>query len=204
MGNRWFIVDFTVADYVTLTGLVLVWTALWCALSGRVELAIALLTVAMLLDALDGMLARKLGIARPFGRFVGSFVDLLNYTVGPPLILRSMGYDSWPALGIMLLYSTCGLLRLARFNEVGNIQDEKGALAYLGLPVFWIHFLLMGLYGIHRGIGEGAFWWTATLTLPLLSLGFVLNRPFWKPQDYGVIAAVTLGAALFFGWLGLR
>src|SRR5688572_3809145 len=117
-----FIVDFTVADYLTLTGHVLVWSALWCAVGGLVELAIAFLTLAMLFDAIDGKVARSLGVARPFGRYLGSFVDLVDYTVVPPLVLRAMGYDGWLATLVLLFFSTCGMLRLARFNEVGNIR----------------------------------------------------------------------------------
>lgn len=199
-----FIVDFTVADYLTLAGHVLVWSAFWCALGGRVELAIAFLMLAMLFDAIDGKVARSLGVARPLGRYLGSFVDLVDYTVVPPLVLRAMGYGSWLAMLVMFAYSTCGMLRLARFNEVGNIRDGTGELAYLGLPVFWVHFALMALYAVRAVAGDVAFHTVATLVLPALGICFILDRPFWKPQDYGVIAAVTVAGFFVFLWLGLR
>ncbi|MBI2942871.1 MAG: CDP-alcohol phosphatidyltransferase family protein [Candidatus Wallbacteria bacterium] len=199
-----FIVDFTIADYLTLMGHLLVWTGLWCALAMKVELALAALTLAMLLDALDGKVARSLGVARPFGRYLGSFVDLVNYTVCPPLVLHALGYRGWLAAAAMFIFSTCGLLRLARFNEVGNIQDSRGELAYLGLPVFWIHFILALLYAIRWAAGPAAFHAAATVSLPALGFCFVLDRPFWKPQSYAVIAATTVAMAILFLWLGLR
>ncbi|MBI3893238.1 MAG: CDP-alcohol phosphatidyltransferase family protein [Candidatus Wallbacteria bacterium] len=199
-----FIVDFTIADYLTLTGHFLVWTGLWCALAGKVELALAACMIAMLLDAVDGKVARSFNVARPFGRYLGSFVDLVNYTVCPPLVLHAMGYRSWFALAVLYVFSTCGLLRLSRFNEVGNIQDDRGALAYLGLPVFWIHFVLAGLYAVRSLAGPLAFHIATTAALPALGVCFILDRPFWKPQDYAVIATATIGAAIVFLWLGLR
>lgn len=196
-----FIIDLTLADWMTLTGFALVWTAFWCALSGMQEFAIAALLVAMLIDALDGMVARKLNIARPFGRYLGSFVDLVNYTVVPPLVLYKLGFRGPEAMAVLFIYSTCGLLRLSKFNEIGNIK-ENGELAYLGLPVFWVHFVLMALYWT---------WWVADVmtfraitAVSLLVLGFcfILDRPFWKPQNYTLIAVVTLLSAAVFAGLG--
>ena len=196
-----FIVNLTIADWMTLCGHALVWTAIWCSLHGKLQYAISLLLIAMLIDALDGMVARRLGVARPFGRYLGSLVDLINYTVAPPLLLWKLGFSGPEAFAVLLIYSTCGMLRLARFNEIGNIQQD-GQLAYLGLPVFWVHFVLMGLYVtftfaepvVARGVTAGA--------LLLLAFCFLLNRPFWKPQNYVVIAVVTLAAAAWFALLG--
>jgi CDP-diacylglycerol--serine O-phosphatidyltransferase len=191
------IVDLTVADWMTLAGHALVWGAVWCTLLDRLPYAIALLLVAMLVDALDGMVARRLGVARPFGRYLGSFVDLINYTVVPPIVLWKLGFDRPESLAILLVYSTCGMLRLSRFNEIGNIQRD-GELAYLGLPVFWVHFALMGLYGVRMLGSPFAFRSSTALVLLVLALCFLLNRPFWKPRNYAAITAVTLaGAALF-------
>lgn len=198
-----FIVHLNVADALTLTGHALVWTGIWLTLAGNVPLAISALTLAMLVDALDGMVARRLGIARPFGRFLGSLVDLVNYTVAPPLVLFKMGYVGPLPTALLWLYSTCGMLRLARFNEVGNIEHE-GRLAYLGLPVFWVHFVLMALYGSQALAPRWAFEGLTSIALAALSFCFLHDRPFWKPQDYRAITVVTLAAAALFAWLGLR
>lgn len=195
-----FIVDLTLADWMTLGGHALVWGSFWCALARLPEYAIALALVAMLIDALDGMVARKLNIARPFGRYLGSFVDLVNYTVLPPLILWQLNFKGLEAQVVMLVYSTCGLLRLSRFNEVGNIQDQ-GQLAYLGMPVFWVHFALMGLYVVNFVFEPIVFRVATSVTLLTLGVCFLLDRPFWKPQNYTLIAIVTLaGAAAFAFW----
>ena len=194
-----FIIDLTIADWMTLTGHALVWTALWCSLTVNQELAIAALLVAMLIDALDGMVARKLDVARPFGRYLGSFVDLLNYTVAPPLILWKLGFAGPEAKLVLFIYSTCGLLRLSKFNEIGNIKQD-GELAYLGLPVFWVHFALMALYFAWWFCDGMQFRLITSVVLLALGFCFILDRPFWKPQNYTVIAIVTLlGAAVFAG-----
>jgi phosphatidylserine synthase len=196
-----FIIDLTIADWMTLGGHLLVWVAFWCALANRVEFAIAALLVAMLVDALDGMVARKYNVARPFGRYLGSFVDLLNYTVVPPLVLWQLGMKGPEAQAVLWVYSTCGLLRLSRFNEVGNIQQE-GKLAYLGLPVFWVHFVLMGLYVAWWFMDSTQFRIASSVSLLGLAFCFILDRPFWKPQNYTVIAIVTLACAAGFAAIG--
>ena len=56
---------------------------------GRLQYAISLLLIAMLIDALDGMVARRLGVARPFGRYLGSFVDLINETLRGNLFIAT-------------------------------------------------------------------------------------------------------------------
>lgn len=192
-----FIVDLTLADWMTICGHALVWTALWCSLTRKIEFAISLLLIAMLIDALDGMVARRLGIARPFGRYLGSFVDLLNYTVVPPLILWQLDFKGIEAQCVLLVYSTSGLLRLSRFNEIGNIKQD-GQLAYLGLPVFWVHFVLMALYFVWFVCELKLYRSIASAALLTLAFCFLIDRPFWKPQNYTLIAIVTLlGAALF-------
>jgi len=196
-----FIVDFTIADILTLSGHGLVWAAFWNAIHDNLGYALSLLLLATLIDALDGKLARSLDIARPFGRYLGSFVDLINYTVVPPVILWRLGYNGPDALFVMFLYSTCGLLRLSRFNEVGNIE-HKGGLAYLGLPVFWIHFVVIGLLMCRMRMGYQDFRIVTTIALLSLGTAFLLNRPFWKPQRYGLIAVIMLGLAAWFAFLG--
>lgn len=196
-----FIVDLTLADWMTVTGHALVWIALWCALTRKLEFAIALLQIAMLIDALDGLVARRLGIARPFGRYLGSFVDLINYTVVPPVILWQLGFRGIEAQAVLLVFSTCGLLRLSKFNEVGNIRQD-GQLAYLGLPVFWVHFALMLLYVVWFVAEPYVFSAVTSVTLLVLGFCFLLDRPFWKPQNYAVIAAVTLMGAAFYAFVG--
>lgn len=196
-----FIVDLTRADLLTLGGHTLVWCALWCTLYDRLAQAMALLLIAMLIDALDGKVARNLGIARPFGRYLGSFVDLLNYTVVPPLILWKLGMNNNWSLVVLCVYSTCGLLRLSKFNEVGNIEQD-GELAYLGLPVFWVHFVLMGLFFLPFFLTRVTFRIVCSVALLGLAFCFILNRPFWKPQNYTLITIITLCAATFFGFLG--
>lgn len=198
-----FFVTFTLADWMTLSGHALCWIGIWSALMGNVERALCVLILAMLIDALDGKVARSLGIARPFGRYLGSFVDLINYTVAPPLILHHMGFQGPGCLLLLFLYSTCGMVRLAKFNEVGNVEQE-GQLAYLGLPVFWVHFLLMILYGVKQLASPQAFLAATTVGLGVLSPCFLLDRPFYKPQNYKLIGAITVVAALTFGWLDWR
>src|SRR5690606_1298780 len=99
------------------------------ALHGRWYLGTALLFLAMLGDALDGLLARRMGLTRAFGRYLDGFMDVLIYLAVPALVFYLSGFNgAWGA--VLLLMIACGCVRLAVFNDIGNIEDG-GGLAYL-------------------------------------------------------------------------
>jgi CDP-diacylglycerol---serine O-phosphatidyltransferase len=183
---------FTIADYFTLSGYAFVWTGLWAAVYGRPELALTMLMIAMIADGLDGKLARVLGVARSFGKYMGSFVDMVNYVVCPPLILHAMGYDRWWCLIFLFAYSILGLFRLSRFNEIGNVKDDKGQIAYLGLPAAWIHPIVVLLYALKATAGETAFMAVTGPAIVLLGGCYLFRRVFWKPKSYVTILAIPV------------
>lgn len=88
------------------------------------QAAIAIL-VAMLLDGLDGRIARLTNSVSDFGAHFDSLSDMVCFGVTPALVLYnwsliSLGKSGWL---IAFIYATCTGLRLARFNT----QSESGA-----------------------------------------------------------------------------
>ena len=106
--------------------------------------AVAMILVAALLDGLDGRLARLLNSESEIGAELDSLVDFVNFGVAPGLIsylwgLHGVQSGGWIAT---LVYATCCLLRLARFN-IGNraqmdkaaeVDGEKQATDFTGVP----------------------------------------------------------------------
>ncbi len=112
-------------NLVTILGLCAGLTALRLAFAGRFEPAVALIVLAALIDGVDGLLARRLNAASPFGAELDTLSDFLNFGVAPALIVYRMalaGSDiAWTAA---LVFSVCACLRLARFNVN---RDAPGA-----------------------------------------------------------------------------
>ena len=134
----YFIITLNKVDLVTLSSVITSSLAVGLALAGYLMLATALLYLAMLADAMDGILARKLGVERDFGRYLDGFMDVLIYLTGPSIIFYLSGFNGWMSVFLMTMIA-CGCIRLSVFNQIGNIQESDG-LSYLGMPVFWSVF----------------------------------------------------------------
>ena len=87
-------------------------------LMGRWEPAVMAIVVAVILDGLDGRVARLLGGTSRFGAELDSLSDFVSFGVAPAVLLylwtvQEMGGFGW---ALALLFAVCCALRLARFN----------------------------------------------------------------------------------------
>ena len=105
-------------NLVTLIGLCAGLTAIRMAIEQRFDLAIALVLLAILLDGLDGRLARYFRATSTFGEQLDSLADFVDFGVAPAFILFIWSLDSLVSLGWIcaLIFAICAGLRLARFN----------------------------------------------------------------------------------------
>ncbi len=89
---------------------------------------------AILLDMLDGRIARMTGTASEFGAQLDSLADLVSFGVAPALLVYSWGFTALPRVGwlVAFLYLVCGALRLARFNVQKAVVDGR---YFVGLPI---------------------------------------------------------------------
>jgi CDP-diacylglycerol--serine O-phosphatidyltransferase len=111
-------------------------TAIRMSISGRFDLAVGLIIVAAIFDALDGRLARLLKSESEIGAELDSLCDFVNFGVAPGLILYQWALLEMPRAGWIaaLVYIVCALLRLARFN-IGNRSPDTPTLShFVGVP----------------------------------------------------------------------
>jgi CDP-diacylglycerol--serine O-phosphatidyltransferase len=99
-----------------------------------------LIFVAMLFDVLDGFLARRSGQASQFGAELDSLCDAISFGAAPAIFLVQLGGNlelrpPWRELYYIvgLLFVSCTILRLARFNVTSTL-DDKSHKFFLGLP----------------------------------------------------------------------
>lgn len=197
-----YIIRLNRVDMLTLSGVITCALAIGSTLNGHHYLATGFLFLAMLGDALDGMLARHLGLERNFGRYLDGFMDMLVYLVSPGLILHVQGFNGlWSAFVLVMIM--CGSTRLAVFNDIGNIK-ENDSLAYLGMPVFWSVFILAGfLLLAAAGLPELLLHSGMALALLAFSHAMLVKKPFFKFKKLSHILAITLGGTLLFFGLHL-
>lgn len=118
-------VRYLVPNFVTLVSLCAGVTAIRSSIEGRYDLAVALIVLAALLDAVDGRLARALKAQSRFGAELDSLADFVNFGVAPAIVLFTWGLGGLKGLGwISVLLFACAMsLRLARFNAA--IDEDK-------------------------------------------------------------------------------
>jgi CDP-diacylglycerol---serine O-phosphatidyltransferase len=147
-----------VPNLVTILGLCAGLTALRLAFAGRFEAAAALIVLAALLDGFDGLIARKLDAASPFGAELDSLADFFNFGVAPALLVYQLALTGAPDLGwtAALVFAVCACLRLARFNLSRDVP-VTGRAHFVGVPAPAGALLgLLPAFVTFAGIGDAA------------------------------------------------
>jgi CDP-diacylglycerol--serine O-phosphatidyltransferase len=116
----------------TLANLFCGWACVVHAMRGEIATAAPFIGVAVVLDMLDGRIARMTGTTSDFGVQLDSLADLISFGMAPAVLafqwgLIPLGRIGW-AVGFM--YLTAAALRLARFN----IQVNTDKRYFIGLP----------------------------------------------------------------------
>ncbi len=105
------------------------------AASGRPELAGLTILVAVLMDSLDGALARSLDAESALGAELDSLADVISFGVAPALLAGTLlpGEGSVAVWALMAVYPLCAAWRLARYNVIRNEHPADRGL-FVGLP----------------------------------------------------------------------
>ncbi|MFZ2088765.1 MAG: CDP-diacylglycerol--serine O-phosphatidyltransferase [Desulfobaccales bacterium] len=125
---------YLIPNLITTASLFSGFFAIVASINGRFEAAALAVLVAMVLDGLDGRLARLTQTTSGFGVQYDSLSDLVAFGVAPALLvylwaLKEFGRFGWVAA---FLFVACGALRLARFNvQTGSIDPRY----FNGLPI---------------------------------------------------------------------
>ncbi|WP_257265003.1 CDP-alcohol phosphatidyltransferase family protein [Endozoicomonas sp. ONNA2] len=196
MASPW-LIGLNRVDCITLISVPLTVLAMHETLQDRFLSALALLYLAMTADALDGMLARRWQLTRNFGRYLDGFMDVLIYLVTPALIVMQWG-DSVVLLFALMVMVACGCVRLAVFNETGNIGDSATELAYQGMPVFWSLFIIAPVIWLNTLdiLPMVLAHWLLVTGLLIFSYRMVRRGRFFKFSSLKQILPLTLGGFL--------
>jgi CDP-diacylglycerol---serine O-phosphatidyltransferase len=103
---------------------------------------------AIVLDLLDGYIARLTGTTSEFGGELDSLADVISFGVAPAVLAYMWAFGSVERVGWLaaFLFVVCGALRLARFNVQRNVVDSR---FFVGLPIpaaaaqvaAWVNFM---------------------------------------------------------------
>jgi len=154
--------------------------------------------VAMVLDGLDGRVARLTRTQSAFGAEYDSLSDMVSFGAAPSLLmyewaLRGMGKLGWLAA---FVYCCGAALRLARFNTQIGIADKR---YFMGLPSPAAAALIAGLvwvaHGDYQVLGRDLQWFAWGTTL-FAGLTMVSNVKFYSFKDINLRRAVPFWVVL--------
>lgn len=179
--------------------------AIVMAINGRFDLAAVGVFCAMILDSLDGRVARMTNTQSAFGEQMDSLSDMVSFGAAPALIayvwaLKGLGRWGWIAA---FVYCACAALRLARFNVNTAVVDKR---YFQGLPSPAAAALVAGFIWVMTDLGfEGNQWSWPMFAIALYSgLTMVTNVPFYSFKDiqmkksvpFAVIVLIAIGIAV--------
>ncbi len=114
-------------NFFTTAGLFAGFYAIVSAINHHFEAASVAIFVAMVLDGLDGRVARLTHTQSAFGAEYDSLVDMVAFGLAPALViylwcLQSLGKVGWL---VAFIYTACAALRLARFNSQNGGTEKR-------------------------------------------------------------------------------
>ena len=200
---------YVLPNLVTLAALFGGFYAIVMAMNGRFEQAAVGVFCAMVLDSLDGRVARMTNTQSTFGEQMDSLSDMVSFGAAPALIvyewaLKGMGKAGWV---VAFVYCSCAALRLARFNTNLTVVDKR---YFQGLPSPAAAAVVMGFIWVMDDAGyqqSDMRGWLAGLAMALTlisGLTMVTNLPFYSFKEVSlkrtvpfiVIVALALAIAL--------
>ena len=156
----------SIPNLFTIGNLFLGVIAIIMAFNDEPNSAALLVIIAMLLDGLDGRVARALNAQSEFGKELDSLSDVISFGVAPAFIMYQAAFqDVSPAMAwiVTAIFPICGALRLARFNVIDGVPGY-----FIGLPIPAAGGVLATLALFH---GELHF---SLLLLSTLALSFLM------------------------------
>ena len=122
---------------LTLIGVCLGISSIKFAMDGNFSVAILFIVTAAILDGLDGRVARMIKGTSEFGKELDSLTDFVSFGIAPVFIVYFWELNQFGRVGwlIVLLFSVCCVLRLARFNLTKFESNEEWKMNFFqGIP----------------------------------------------------------------------
>jgi CDP-diacylglycerol--serine O-phosphatidyltransferase len=176
---------YVLPNLFTLAALFCGFYAIVMAINNQFEASALGIFFAMVLDSLDGRVARMTNTQTAFGAQMDSLADMVSFGAAPALIIyewvfRDLGRWGWFAA---FVYCACAALRLARFNVNTSVVDKR---FFQGLPSPAAAALLMGFIWFITvlGLDKTDFVWVGFGLCLYAGLTMVSNVPFYSFKDF--------------------
>ena len=161
------------------------------AMNMKFELAAVAIFIAMVLDGLDGRVARMTHTQSEFGAQYDSLSDMVSFGVAPSLLMYEWAFKDMGKLGWFAAFIYCvgAALRLARFNTNIEVIDKR---FFQGLPSPAAAALVAGFVWVMPDMGysgQDLRWVAAGITV-FAGLSMVSNVRFYSFKEFNLRKSV--------------
>ncbi|GJL70980.1 MAG: CDP-diacylglycerol--serine O-phosphatidyltransferase [Nitrosomonas sp.] len=170
------------------------------AMNGKFEHSAIAVFIAMVLDGLDGRVARLTHTQSEFGAEYDSMSDMVSFGMAPALIVYVWALKDLDKLGWIaaFIYCACAALRLARFNTNVAVIDKR---FFQGLPSPAAAALIAGFVWVMLAFqvnGTDIKWLVLIVTL-FAGLTMVSNLPYYSGKEINLRRRVPFFVILLLG-----
>jgi len=181
----------------TTSGLFAGFYSIVAAMKGDFEKAAIAIFVAMIMDGLDGRVARLTNTQSAFGAEYDSLADVVSFGIAPSLVAYSWGLMSLGKLGwlVAFFFAAATALRLARFNSRMHVQDKR---YFQGLPCPAAAGMVAGMIWVAHdyGVPGQKLWMLAGFVTLITGALMVSSMRFYSFKDIDLRGKVPFVAVL--------
>ncbi|MBS0288514.1 MAG: CDP-diacylglycerol--serine O-phosphatidyltransferase [Proteobacteria bacterium] len=181
----------------TTTGLFAGFYAIVASMRGDFEKAAIAVFIAMIMDGIDGRVARLTNTQSAFGAEYDSLADIVSFGVAPSLVVYSWGLASLgkPGWLVAFFFAAATALRLARFNSRIGIEDKR---YFQGLPCPSAAGLIASLVWVAHdyGVPGHRLWVLAAIVTSITGMLMVSSFCYYSFKDIDLKGHVPFVAAL--------
>ena len=167
------------------------------AIDSRYEAAAIAIFVAMILDGMDGQIARMTNTQSDFGMHYDSLSDMASFGLAPALVIYHWSLFGWGKIGWLaaFIYAAATALRLARFNTQAASADKQ---FFQGLPSPAAAAVIAGMVwlGDSQGLPDGStviyFTCPITISVGLLMVSNIRYHSFKQIDLKGKVPFVSV------------
>lgn len=181
----------------TTTGLFAGFYAIVAAMRGGFEHAAIAVFIAMVMDGIDGRVARLTNTQSAFGAEYDSLADVVSFGIAPSLVVYSWGLASLgkPGWLVAFFFAAATALRLARFNSRIGSEDKR---YFQGLPCPSAAGLVAGMVWVAHdyGVPGHKLWVFAAIVTLITGALMVSNIRYYSFKDIDLKGHVPFVAVL--------
>lgn len=170
----------------TVAALFSAFYAITQSMHGHYETAAIAVFISMLLDGMDGRVARLTNSQSAFGEQLDSLADMVSFGVAPALIAYKWQLWQFGKIGysVAFIYCACAALRLALFNTLIGKVDKRW---FIGVPSPTAAALIVGLIWVNHSVEKfpAVHWWALGITL-FAGLSMIVQIPFWSFKEINI------------------